>query len=209
MTDPYAVLGVSRNASESELKKAYRELAKRYHPDMGTGAESSSVRYAKMQEINSAYDTIIEERRGGGSASDFTGSAGGSAPSGASRRGFGDVRNMILSGRIADADMLLTGVPQGERNGEWHFLKGTILYRKGWMSQAYTHFESANRMNPENKEYRDAFEHIRNQQNGNYGGYNTNKRSSGCGCSPCDMCCSLLCADKCCECCGGDLITCC
>lgn len=55
MQDPYTVLGVSKNASEDEIKNAYRKLAKKYHPDLHPGDE---VAAAKMKEINAAYDQI-------------------------------------------------------------------------------------------------------------------------------------------------------
>lgn len=55
MQDPYTVLGVSREASEDEIKDAYRKLAKKYHPDLNPGDE---VAAQKMKEINAAYDQI-------------------------------------------------------------------------------------------------------------------------------------------------------
>ena len=53
--DPYAVLGVSRNATEEEIKNAYRRLAKQYHPDLHPDDPSCA---AKMNELNEAYDAI-------------------------------------------------------------------------------------------------------------------------------------------------------
>lgn len=53
--DPYEILGVSRNASDEEIKKAYRDLAKKYHPDRNPGNEAAAQ---KMNEINAAYDAI-------------------------------------------------------------------------------------------------------------------------------------------------------
>ena len=55
MADPYQILGVDRNASDEEIKRAYRKLAKKYHPDANPGDESAAK---KMQEINDAYDRI-------------------------------------------------------------------------------------------------------------------------------------------------------
>lgn len=202
MTDPYSVLGVSRNASDDEIKKAYRELAKKYHPDQYNQTPLADLAGEKMSEVNSAYDQIMNERSGGnrGGSGYYGGNAGGSQ--------FSDVRNLIHSGRIADAEQILSGIPEGSRNAEWYFLKGTIFYNRGWMDQAYSHMQRACQMEPNNPEYRNAFNQMNNRRRGNYGGYNTTTSSSS-GCGTCDICCSLICMDSCCECMGGDLIPCC
>ena len=62
MKDPYEVLGVSRNASEQEIKAAYRELAKKYHPDNYQNNPLADLAQEKMREINEAYDEIVKER---------------------------------------------------------------------------------------------------------------------------------------------------
>ena len=59
MTDPYRVLGLSPGASDDEVKKAYKTLAKKYHPDVAGNSEEAA---RKMQEINAAYDQIINHR---------------------------------------------------------------------------------------------------------------------------------------------------
>ena len=65
MTDPYKVLGVSPSASDEEVKKAYRELARKYHPDHYQNDPLSDLAEEKMKEITAAYDQIMDMRRGG------------------------------------------------------------------------------------------------------------------------------------------------
>ena len=72
MNDPYKVLGVSPNASDEEVKKAYREMAKKYHPDQYANTPLADLAGEKMKEVNEAYDTIVKQRKAGSS-----GQAGG------------------------------------------------------------------------------------------------------------------------------------
>ncbi len=195
MKDPYAVLGISPQASDDEVKTAYRELARKYHPDKYSDNPLSDLAQEKMQEINEAYDTIVRMRQNGGGQY-----AGGSAGS-----RYTDIRNMIRANRILDAEMLLDGVPSVSRDAEWYFLKGSVLYKKGWLEDATNHYATACRMDPHNAEYRTAWNQM--QMNRQTGGYRTTNTAGGC--SGCDVCSSLLCADCCCECMGGDLIPCC
>lgn len=218
MTDPYAILGVSPNASDDEVKNAYRKLAKKYHPDNYAESPLSDVASEKMKEINQAYETIQSQRKGGGNANGYGqgGAYGGSAYNNAYRWNGGntanskyrDVRMLIQHGRIADADQILSGVPAEKRDAEWQFLKGTVLFRRGWTNEAYTHFQTACNMDPTNAEYRMAFNQMNQRRSGAYGGYNTTTSNSD-GCSGCNICAALCCADSCCECMGGDLIPCC
>lgn len=224
MTDPYVVLGVSQSATDDEIKTAYRNLARKYHPDNYAEApDIADLASDKMKEVNEAYDTIVRQRKEGGapgfsgggysaSASSAAGAGYGSAGGSAYRNtyststDFADIRRLIMSNRFADAEQLLDGVPNDRRNAEWNFLKGTVLYRRGWLEQAYAYLQAAVNMDPNNSEFRAAYNQAQQMRSGKQGGY---KAGSGGGCDPCNMCCGLLCADSCCECCGGDLISCC
>ncbi len=200
MKDPYSVLGVDKNASDEEIKNAYRELARKYHPDNYTDNPLSDLAGEKMKEINEAYDAIVNSRRGGRKGSD------GYNPN-SSNTSFPEVRQLINQGRLEQAQEVLDGVPPQSRDAEWYFLNGTVLYRRGWFDQAYTSFATASRMDPSNMEYRNALNRAQKQSGRQYNPYNT--YGSGMGMSGCDCCTNLLCADCCCECMGGDLIPCC
>ena len=62
MNDPYKVLGISRDASDAEVKKAYREMARKYHPDNYVNSPMSDLAEEKMKEINEAYEEIQKSR---------------------------------------------------------------------------------------------------------------------------------------------------
>ena len=73
MNDPYKVLGVSRTATDDEIKKAYRELARKYHPDNYQDNPLADLAEEKMKEINEAYDAINKMRSGGGYQTSYSG----------------------------------------------------------------------------------------------------------------------------------------
>ncbi len=203
MKDPYQVLGVSRDASDDEIKKAYRALAKKYHPDNYAGSDLADLAGEKMKEINEAYDEIQKMRQGGSSSS-------GSYTSGGTYSGYTSyvqVRNLINTGNYSQADIILESVVAGERGAEWHFLKGCVLVRRGWFFDAQRAFDTACEMDPNNAEYRAAREQLSKRTSAYGGTYNTGSQTSSC--SGCDICTGLLCADCLCECCGSDLISCC
>ena len=85
MKDPYQVLGVSPNATDDEVKNAYRELARKYHPDAYAGNPLSDLATEKMKEINEAYDTIMSQRRMGNQGQYAGGFSGGYQSSGTSQ----------------------------------------------------------------------------------------------------------------------------
>jgi len=203
MTDPYVILGVSRTDTDEKIKNAYRELAKKYHPDNYNDNPLSDLADEKMKEINEAYDSIMNERR-----ASKGGETGGY--SAYSNSNFSDIRSMISANQLEQAQQELDKIDPSSRDAEWYFLNGSVLYKRGWFEDAYTNFATACRMNPSNPEYRAALNQIQSRRGG-YNPYNTGsgRNVNAGGCNGCDMCSSLLCADCCCECMGGDLIPCC
>ena len=224
MTDPYQVLGVSPSATDEQIKNAYRELARKYHPDNYANNPLADLAQEKMKEINEAYDQIQRQRKQQQSSRSGQGySQGGYSQSGYSRgyagqrsyagggSQFADIRQLLNANRVSDAEELLVGIPQSRRDAEWYFLRGRVFYVRGWLDQAYNYYVRANQMSPGNAEYQTALNQLMWQRNtgrpaGGYGDYRNVQTG---GASGCDMCMGLICADTCCECMGGDLISCC
>ena len=223
MTDPYQVLGVSPSATDEQIKNAYRELARKYHPDNYANNPLADLAQEKMKEINEAYDQIQRQRKQQSSRAGQGYSQGGYSQSGYSRgyagqrsyagggSQFADIRQLLNANRVSDAEELLEGIPQSRRDAEWYFLRGRVFYVRGWLDQAYSYYVRANQMSPGNAEYQTALNQLMWQRNtgrpaGGYGDYRNVQTG---GASGCDMCMGLICADTCCECMGGDLISCC
>ena len=193
MNDPYSVLGVASSASDDEVKKAYRELVRKYHPDNYHDNPLSDLAQEKMKEVNEAYDTITRMREGKGGyrpGSGFTGSGANSSPEG------NKIRTAINSGDIKLAEELLQAFPA--RNAEWNFLMGSVCYRKGWLDDAQQYFQMAVNMEPGNSEYRQALNFM--DQGGRvYRSYGRGPMAEQ-GCDACDCCTAMMCMNMCCRC---------
>lgn len=212
MTDPYKILGVSQNDSDDEIKAAYKELVKKYHPDNYSSSPLSDLADEKMAEINAAYDEIMNMRRGSGHGGTYYSSGDNSTGYSGSDVSFDEIRRTIQNGEITKADDMLEQISDSMRNAEWNFLKGSVCYKRGWLNDAYDYISAAAKMNPSNREYQAALSRLSNSRSGNMNGdpnasYRTSPNVNGC--NGCDCCTNLICADCCCECMGGDLISCC
>ncbi len=198
MNDPYSVLGVSASASDEEIKKAYRELARKYHPDNYQDNPLADLAEEKMKAINEAYESIQKMREGRQGTA--TGSSGGyQANTTYSRQSqdpaFARIRAWINSGNLAQAEAALDEM--GNHSAEWYFLRGAVAYRKGWLDEAMQNYQRACQMDPGNMEYRQALAMM--QGGGFYGGPFGQTRNAG---SMNDCCTTLICLDCMCPFCG-------
>ena len=168
MTDPYEILNVPSTATDEEVKKAYRDLARKYHPDNYHDNPLADLAQEKMKEINAAYDAIQKERSGrsaGGYAQQQ--SYGGyqhQQQKAGTDPAFQRVRMAINRNDLGMAEQLLSQI--GDHSGEWNYLMGTICYRRGWVDEARRYFQTACQMDPGDPEYRQTLNYVENNREG-------------------------------------------
>lgn len=208
MQDPYRVLGVSPQATDDEIKKAYRALAKKYHPDVNNGSPQAE---AKMKEVNEAYSAIMKLRREGASGAEYGGASSGYGGYGSYGGGYASsnphmqaARNYIRSGHYQEAMHLLETIM--ERNAEWYYLCGEASLGLGNRVAALNYARQAVSMDPNSFEYRALLSRLE----GGTRFYQTRGASQGfamptvlCG-NPLLSCCAInLLCNFLCNCCGG------
>lgn len=213
--DPYKVLGVSPDASDEEIKKAYRRLAKQYHPDLNPG---DPVAAKKMQQVNAAYEQIKNPEKAQPNPGSQSGYGGyGYDPFGGawqrtyqqSQESSGDqylrsAAQYIRFGRYREALNVLNNCT--EKNARWYYLSALANDGLGNQVTALEHIKRAVSMEPDNYEYLQALNEIENggsayrQQAGNFGGFTmrSNPFLSLCLCYLCNL-----------FCCGGRFFFCC
>lgn len=222
MRNPYEVLGLKEGASVDEIKKAYRELVKKYHPDRYRDNPLSDLAEDKLREINEAYDILMKNGGNGQQQRTYQQQRSWQQQQQQQRQNTGQgsnygyandsqkiyqIKMLIQNGNFAQAQQMLDSIQV--RDSSWHYLQGLLFLRRGWYDKANVLLQRAVDMEPNNMEYRDALSRVNNQyrgyqQNPHYyrGGYRRDP-------DMCQICGTLWCADSLCECCGGDLIGCC
>lgn len=232
MNDPFRILGVDDTVNEDQLYDAYRKAREQWESSRFALGEEGMRACEKLDEIEEAYrdarDTLRDKRM------DTT----ASEPIYAQQTDYGNVQTpeytviesvdlsrvdaLIKEKRYEEAQAELDRIPV--RSAEWHFLQSMIFYAKRWYGDVREQLRIAVQMEPENQKYKDALKnfeskmkgHIKDEREQSF--YNTRDDRSyrqgngapvGGGFTPCDCCSSLICADCCCECMGGDLISCC
>ena len=196
MLDPYSVLGVPRNASDDEIKKAYRKLSRKYHPDANINNPNKDQAEEKFKEVQQAYEQIMKEREYGGSASGNYGGFGGYGSAGSStyqdeesmrRRA---ASNYVQSGHYQEAMNVLNSL--GQKNGEWYYLAAMANMGLGNNVTALDQIREAVRQEPDNVQYRMILQRMEGgggwyqQQQDPFGGMPT------AGGDMCDACCRTM-----------------
>ena len=184
--DPYKVLGLEPNASDEEIKKAYRRLAKKYHPDLNPG-DAEAAR--KMKEVNAAYEQIKNPEKfrqsqpggqsgyGGYTQYDPFGWGGYTQ----TQEPQGDqyqraAEQYIRFGQYQQAINALSN--SSERNAHWYYLSARAHYGMGNQVTALEHMRRAVSMDPGNQLYLQMLSRMENggsdyrRQAGNFGGFN-------------------------------------
>ena len=211
--NPYEVLGVSSSASDDEIKRAYRDLTRKYHPDANVNNPLADLAEEKFKEVQEAYDTIMREREYGGGMGGHHYGAGTSYQQDSSSGSEQDiqmqaVQNFLNNRRFQDALNVLGRM--SDRTARWYYMSGVANAGIGNHILAREHAAQAVNMEPNNLQYRQFLNQItwnaQRYQGSPYGsGYGGN------GNSPCgtgNMCCDLWMMDTLCECMGGDLCSC-
>lgn len=212
MKDPYRILGISSSASDEEVKEAYRQKLNEYQEHRFSDTPEAAQAEESIRILNEAYDAIMMRRQEDSPPAEDVGYQQATPPpmgGGTSADSqYLDVRRLIQTNRITEAEEVLNGVPFERRDGEWYFLKGTIYYNRGRLEDAYEHYDRAVQMDPGNTEYQATLNQLRLQRQtgrppqGGMGGYRTGPAATGC--SICDVCTFMYCSQCCCQCMGMD-----
>ncbi len=211
--DPYKVLGVSYSASEEEIKKAYRNLSRKYHPDANVGNPNQKEYEEKFKEVQQAYNMIMDQKQGKGQAQqaygdDFWGFGGGPGFGGqAAGRQQGETRdeqymrsaaNYIQNGYYREGLNVLEQVQ--DRNGQWYYYSAFANYKVGNNAIALDHARTACALEPDNFYYANLLHQLQGgetryqQRSSQYGGNPSMAGTNYCGqiCGTClvmNLCC--------------------
>lgn len=180
MTDPYQVLGVSRSASDEEIKKAYRSLSRKYHPDANVNNPNKDQAEERFKQVQQAYDQIMKEKQQGTSGG-YAGYGGaGSSSTGTFEEGpfggFGGryyygnntynsrtradspklqaALNYLRNNCYAEARNVLEEIPFSERSGRWYYYSAIANNGLGNTATAMERIRRAVELEPSNMEYR-------------------------------------------------------
>ena len=213
MADPYKILGVSRDASDEEIKKAYRALSRKYHPDANINNPNKAQAEEMFKTVQQAYNQIMKEKENAASGG-YGYNAGGygyGSQGGQSRQNTADDKNSnylraaanyIRSGNFAEALNVLDGIE--DRDGRWYFYSAQAHAGKGEQATAIEHAQRAVAMDPDNMQYQMLYRQLVSGGQWYAGQGRAYGRSSADN-GTCDFCVKLLLLNMCCNLCGSGL----
>ena len=209
--DPYLILGIERGASQEEVEKAYKTLRAKYSDLKFEEGEVGANAAKMLGKLDMAYEDCLMDIKDRENVKNYGSS-------------YGEIDSLIKEKKYEEAQTLLDKCEV--RDAEWHYMESQIFYKRQWHSEAKAQLEIACDLDPSNEKYKstlDRLERVMNRpkdaefnsergQRQSRAGY-ANPNSSDFADNGTDACCNacstLLCADCCCECMGGDLIPCC
>lgn len=224
MKDPYKILETKIDATDAEIKQAFIKLKNKYDPDNYDKPNLKQIALEKTKEIEQAFDEIMNKRRldrlqSGKSTVDSNSSNNSSSSYGSSTNNnsstqpnFSHIETLINSDRLDEAQSLLNSVNENDRPADWFYLKGLLLFKRGWLEEALNFLNAAVRMDPTNRKYAATLQQIRWQRSGNFGPFGNNQaRQQGAypqtaSCGFCDACMGMMCANTICSCCEDNAI---
>lgn len=208
MLDPYSVLGVSRDASMDEIKKAYRSLSRKYHPDANINNPNKDQAEEKFKQVQQAYDQIVKEReqRASGNYGGFGGygtSGGYQAQDDTQSVEMRAAANYINAMHYREALNVLNRMQ--ERNGQWYYYHAVASAGVGDTANALQDARRAMEMEPDNLQYQRLYQQLQSggqwyQDTGRGYGYESQTSGMGSCCCQCllmNMCCPGCCCIPC------------
>ena len=217
--DPFMILGVTDSVSQNELYDAYKNARREWESKRFAPGEEGAYACERLDEIEQAYrdaeeilrarDVIIPE-----------------VVEPATEDEYAEIDRLVRAKEYESAQEKLEGIKV--RGAKWHFLQSIVFTGTGKNYEALEHLKTATVIEPDNSTYSEAYNRMQERvgkpqtegfyayrESGDYGDGRRSYRDDGYdgrhhgGMTPCDCCQGLICADCCCECMGGDLISCC
>ena len=205
--DPYKVLGVSSNATDDEIRKAYRTLSRKYHPDANVGNPNQAAYEEKFKEVQQAYSAIMDMRQGkvpgAGNADDFWGFGGfggqqSQKTESQDEQYMRSALNYIQNGYYREGLNVLEQVK--DRKGPWYYYSAFANYRIGNNAEALEHAKAACAFEPNNFYYASLLSQLQGgenryqQRSARYGGNPSMGKTNYLG----QICTTFLCLNLCC-----------